>query len=146
VVTTSVETLLGLTGAPAADMEGEPINWKTVERLSCDSSFTRLLLGPDSEPLDVGRAQRTLTGPRRRVLDARDKGCAYPGCTRTVRWCSAHHIVPWARGGGTSVDGCLLLCWHHHRKVHEGGYKLLRQDDGTVVVVPPMAGFYSGAA
>jgi hypothetical protein len=147
VVTTSAETLLGLAGAPAADLDGEPINWKTLERLSCDCSFTRLLLGPKSEPLDVGRAQRTITGPRRRALDARDKGCAYPGCTRTARWCSGHHIVPWARGDdGSSVAGSLLVCWHHHNKIHEGGYRLLRQDDGTVVVVPPMAAIYSGAA
>jgi hypothetical protein len=146
VVTTSVETLLGLAGAPAADLDGEPINWKTLERLSCDCSFTRLLLGPDSEPLDVGRAQRTLTGPRRRALDARDKGCAWPGCTRGVRWCAGHHIVPWARGSGSSVAGSLLVCWHHHTKVHEGGYRLLRQDDGKVVVVPPMAAIYSGVS
>jgi hypothetical protein len=146
VVTTSAETLLGLAGAPAADLDGEPINWKTLERLTCDCSFTRLLMGPNSEPLDVGRAQRTFTGPRRRALDARDKGCTYPGCTRTARWCSGHHIVPWFRGGGSNVADSLLVCWHHHKKIHEWGYRLLRQDDGKVIVVPPMAAIYSGVS
>src|SRR5712671_6521807 len=45
-VTTSLETLLGLTGAPAAEMEFSlPISAKAVERLGCDCSVTRILLG-----------------------------------------------------------------------------------------------------
>src|SRR5882762_10977875 len=45
-VTSSIETLLGLAGAPAADLELSPlpISAKTVERLACDSSIARILL------------------------------------------------------------------------------------------------------
>ena len=36
-----------------------------------------MVLG-DSEPLDVGRAQRTVPIGIRRALMARDRGCAFP--------------------------------------------------------------------
>src|SRR2546429_2412939 len=47
-ITASLETLLGLVGAPAAEMEFSlPISAKAVERLACDCSVTRILLGSD---------------------------------------------------------------------------------------------------
>ena len=76
-VTSSVETLLGLLGSPAAEMEFTlPISGKTVERLACDSSITRVLL-QDSVVLDVGRSKRTVEGPTRRALNARDGHCRW---------------------------------------------------------------------
>src|SRR6266566_1807115 len=72
-VTTSLETLLGLTGAPAAEMEFSlPISAKAVDRLGCDCNITRILLGSDSAVIDVGRSKRTVSGPARRALNARD--------------------------------------------------------------------------
>ena len=45
-ITASLETLLGLAGAPAAEMEFSlPISAKAVERFACDCSVTRILLG-----------------------------------------------------------------------------------------------------
>ncbi|MEO8745706.1 MAG: hypothetical protein ABI334_02040, partial [Candidatus Dormiibacterota bacterium] len=43
-VTSSLETLLGLCGAPAGEMEfALPISTETVQRLACDSSVARIL-------------------------------------------------------------------------------------------------------
>src|SRR5712691_11716465 len=62
-VTTSLETLLGLSGAPAAEMDFSlPISAKAVERLACDCTVTRVLLGSDSTVIDVGRARRVISG------------------------------------------------------------------------------------
>src|SRR5437588_365788 len=48
-VTSSIETLLGLAAAPAAEMEfALPISSKTVERFACDCGVTRILLGSES--------------------------------------------------------------------------------------------------
>ena len=56
-VTTSLETLKALDGAPAAELEFSlPISAKAVERLACDCSVTRIVLGSDSMVIDVGRA------------------------------------------------------------------------------------------
>jgi uncharacterized protein DUF222 len=48
-VTTSLETLLGLDGTPAGEMEfALPISAEAVKRLACDCNLTRILLGSDS--------------------------------------------------------------------------------------------------
>ncbi|HKW59038.1 MAG TPA: DUF222 domain-containing protein [Candidatus Dormibacteraeota bacterium] len=74
-VTSSVETLLGLLGAPGAENEFSlPISSRTVERWACDCSLTRVLM-QDSVVVDVGRSQRVIAGPKRRALIARDKHC-----------------------------------------------------------------------
>jgi len=75
-VTATLETLQGLPGAAAADMElSLPISSKTVERLACDASITRIILGSDSMVIDVGRAKRTIQGPARTALNVRDEHC-----------------------------------------------------------------------
>jgi len=89
-VTSSIETLLDLTGAPGAETEFSlPISSKTVERWACDCSVTRVLL-KDSVVIDVGRAARTIRGPKRRALIARDRHCQWPGCERPASWCDGH--------------------------------------------------------
>jgi hypothetical protein len=66
-VTSSLETLLGLAGAPAADLEHAslPISSKTMERLACDSSIARVLLDSESTVIDVGRSKRVVSEPAR---------------------------------------------------------------------------------
>ncbi|MDH3249584.1 MAG: HNH endonuclease [Acidimicrobiia bacterium] len=89
-----------------------------IHRLTCDAAITRIVMSPDSQPLDIGRSTRTVPEPMRRAVIARDRHCRFPGCRRPTRWCDAHHIVHWADGGATSVDNLILLCRHHHTLVH----------------------------
>src|SRR5947209_14954524 len=142
-VTTSLETLLGLTGAPAAEMEFSlPISSKAVERLACDCSVTRILLGSDSTVIDVGRSKRTVSGPARRALAARDGHCRWPGgCDRLAKWSAAHHVVHWIHGGTTDLSNLILLCHRHHWMVHEGGWQLVCSDDGRMLTIPPVTEF-----
>jgi hypothetical protein len=141
-VTTSLETLLGLSGAPAAEMEFSlPISSKTVERLACDCSLTRILLEGDSMVVDVGRASRLIKGPRRKALNVRDRHCTWPGCERPASWTSAHHLVHWIRGGTNDPLNLTLLCNRHHWMVHEGGWQLVRGEDGRIVTIPPTVTF-----
>src|SRR5229473_1619917 len=103
-VTASMETLLGLSGAPAADMEFSlPISSKAVERLACDCSVTRILLDSESMVIDVGRAKRVVSGSQSKALKVRDRGCIWPGCDRPATWTSAHHVVHWIHGGTTDL-------------------------------------------
>ena len=93
-----------------------------LRRLACDSAVTRIVFGPDGAALDVGRAQRTVTGQMRRAVIARDEHCVYPGCDQPPSRCEVHHAVQqWADGGGTSVANSALLCWHHHQLVDARG-------------------------
>jgi Domain of unknown function (DUF222)/HNH endonuclease len=137
-VTASVATLQGEEGAPAGDLElaAAPIAAATVRRLACDAGVTRVLLGPDSAVVDVGRSRRLPSGPTRRALAARDRGCVWPGCERSASWTSAHHLEHWAQGGATDLANLALVCYRHHWLVHEGGWQLVRNDDG-VHAIPP---------
>ena len=120
----------------SAEMEGHgPINAASARRIGCDSTVLRMVLGARSEPLDVGRATRTIPNPIRRALIVRDKGCAYPGCHRRPRQCHAHHVVHWADGGPTSVDNLVLLCSGHHRLIHHSNW--------TVKIINGRAEFWS---
>jgi hypothetical protein len=142
-VTTSLETLLGLAGAPAADMEHSPlpISARTIERLACDSSIARILLNSESTVIDVGRSKRVVSEPARRALAARDGHCRWPGCERPASWSAAHHVVHWIHGGTTDLDNLILLCHRHHWMVHEGNWQIVRGDGGRMMTVPPTLTF-----
>ncbi len=141
-VTASLETLLGLPGAPGANMEFSlPISAKAVERIACDCAVTRIILGSDSTVIDVGRAKRTISGPQRKALKVRDCGCTWPGCDRPVSMTEGHHLVHWIDNGPGDLPNLTLLCYRHHWMVHEGGCQIVRTDDGRMLTIPPPTGF-----
>ena len=146
-VTTSLETLQGLPGSPAADMEfSTPISSTTVQRLACDANIARVVFGPMSAVVDVGRAARVVSGATRRALNARDQHCQWPGCERTASWTAAHHLVHWVQGGATDLSNLILLCHRPHWMVHEGGWKLVRSDDHRLLAIPPVYDYYAARA
>jgi hypothetical protein len=125
-VTTTLEGLKGEVGVPPADMEFSlPISTRTLERIACDSTISRVLLA-DSMVIDVGRATRVNSAPMRRALRVRDKGCRFTGCDRPVNWTNPHHIIAWSRGGPNNLTNEVLLCHYHHRLLHEGGWQVIK--------------------
>jgi hypothetical protein len=140
-VTSSIETLLNLTGAPGADLEFSlPISSKTVERWACDCNVTRILM-QDSVVVDVGRSKRVISPPMKRALHARDGHCVWPGCERPASWSHGHHLVHWIHGGPTDLDNLALLCYRHHRMVHEGNWQIAKTGDGQIMTIAPMVRF-----
>jgi hypothetical protein len=111
----------GRLGRIDGDFTG-PIHPRDIERLLCDSSISRVVTGPDSLPLDVGRTRRTVPPALRRAVVARDQGCRFPRCNRPPGWCDAHHTTHWKDGGRTELDSLILFCDHHHRVVHQAGW------------------------
>src|SRR6202158_1808729 len=125
-VTTTLEGLKNQVGAPAADVElSLPISTRTLERLACDCTISRVLLA-DSMVLGVGRATRVVSAPMGRALRVRDRGCRFPGCDRQFNWSTPHHIIAWARRGTNKLSNLVLLCFFHHRLVHEGGWQVVK--------------------
>jgi hypothetical protein len=64
-------------------------------------------------PVSVGRKQRIVPDRTRRLIEDRDRGCVFPGCTGT-RFLEVHHLDHWADGGNTDLDRQVCLCPHHH--------------------------------
>ncbi|MGV9214954.1 DUF222 domain-containing protein [Micromonospora sp. RB23] len=136
VVTTSFDGLAQQLGAGTLDT-GFGLTAETVRRLACDAAILPAVLGSAGQTLDVGRQRRLVTGPLRRALVLRDRGCAFPGCDRPPRWCDAHHIHHWTDGGHTSLTNSVLLCGHHHRHLHHGEWTVRLGGDGHPEFVPP---------
>ncbi|MEV4496523.1 DUF222 domain-containing protein [Micromonospora arborensis] len=136
VVTTSYDRVVRKLDTGALDT-GLRLTPETVRRLACDAAILPAVLGSTGQPLDVGRQRRLITGPLRRALVLRDRGCAFPGCDRPPRWCDAHHIHHWADGGTTSLDNAVLLCGHHHRHLHHSDWTVQLSGDGHPEFIPP---------
>ena len=118
--------------------EGPALPPETAQRLACDASVVEIR-ERDGEPLSVGRKTRTIPPAMRRALQARDRGCRFPGCENR-RFVDAHHIRHWAKGGETGLDNLVLLCTRHHRFVHEAGYSLAALADGNLEFRDPWGG------
>jgi hypothetical protein len=93
------------TGLGVATLDyGTHLSAAEARRWACDAKIIPVVLGGKSEPLDVGRAMRTVPLSIRRALVARDRGCAFPGCDRPPGMCQAHHRRHWIDNGETSVE------------------------------------------
>ncbi|MCF6744520.1 DUF222 domain-containing protein [Blastococcus sp. KM273128] len=88
---------------------GATISAARARWLACDGGITRIVLGPEGQPLDVGRTHRVVPRHLRRAVEARDGGCVFAGCDAPAHWCDVHHLVHWADGGETSLENSGLL-------------------------------------
>jgi hypothetical protein len=116
---------------------GDLLTPATVRRLACDALLIPAVLNSHGQPLDLGRARRLIDGPLRRALVLRDRGCAFPSCTRPPAWCDGHHITPWTDGGTTCLANSCLLCGFHHRLLHHTEWTVHIGADGHPWFTPP---------
>jgi Domain of unknown function (DUF222)/HNH endonuclease len=140
-MTMSLEALRTGAGVAQLDHVG-PVSFEFARQLACDASVQRVVLDPDSVPVDVGRATPVVPAGIRRAVIARDKECAFPACDRPPSWSDAHHVEHWADGGPTALSNLALLCRGHHGLIHaKGGFSMemvdgrpvFRRPDGSVL-------------
>ncbi|RBY93615.1 endonuclease [Blastococcus sp. TF02-8] len=147
VVTVPIEDLIDPdTGPGAAKLGfGATISAARARWLACDGNVTRIVIGPEGQPLDLGRSHRVVPHHLRRAVEARDGHCVFAGCDAPTHWCDVHHIIHWADGGDTSLENSGLLCERHHTKVHHG-FRIERdpagrwrtyRPDGTEILLLP---------
>jgi Domain of unknown function (DUF222)/HNH endonuclease len=115
---------------------GGPVAPESLRMLCCDAAVVPIVLNGAGQPLDVGRATRTIPDGPRRAVAARDGGCAHPGCGRSPSWCEVHHIQEWERGGETKLSNLVMLCRVHHRHIHSTEW-IVRIRDGLPEFIPP---------
>ncbi len=139
-VTLDLASLEGRAGRRCALDDAGRIDAEDARRLACDASVSRVIVGPRSEPLEVGRRTPVVPAALRRAVVVRDGGCRFPGCDRPPGWCDAHHVEHWADGGPTAVGNLVLLCRPHHRMVHRRfgvrmarGRPVFTRPDGTQI-------------
>lgn len=129
-VRTDIPTLLGIDGAEPATLgdgttvpAGTTISNETLRRLACDARIQLVLDDPTDGVIGIGRTSRTIPQWLSRIVRARDGGCRFPECERTL-WLHAHHIAHWADGGPTDLDNLITLCGYHHRLIHHDGWSI----------------------
>jgi hypothetical protein len=136
IIRASVDTLAGLAGAPAGEIDGGgTVPAATVQRYACDTAIAGVM-GRGELEHELTHATRTIPASTRRALEARDQHCVFEGCDRRLSWCDGHHLVWWIKGGPTTLSNLALLCRPHHRMVHEEGWTLERKE-GRFKAIPP---------
>jgi hypothetical protein len=136
-VTMTLDDLQAGTGHATLNT-GAPISAQTARRIACDASVIPIVLGSDGEPLDVGRASRTIPAGIRRAVVARDIGCVHLDCDQPAPRCEVHHVRHWANGGPTALNNLVLLCPRHHWTIHHDQWRITFQKGIPYVIPPPL--------
>src|SRR3954454_2187179 len=118
-----------------------PLPRSVLDRIACDCELTRIVFGRDREAPEVARPRRIVTPAQRKAVIARDRTCRGPSCHAPPRICEVHHLIPWQRGGATSVDNSGLFCngchdWIHANDItvrHADGLWTFVTADGRVI-------------
>ena len=131
VVTMTLAELLAEHATALLD-DGTRMSAGQARRLACEAGIVPVVLGADSQPLDLGRTRRLFTKAQRIALGLRDGGCTATGCETSASGCHAHHDHPWSRGGLTDLTNARLLCPRHHRLAHDSQYAMTVHADNKV--------------
>jgi hypothetical protein len=130
-VTIDLDTLLGRLDKAGVLDTGERISPAMARRLACEAGLIPLVLGGESQPLDIGRRRRLFTDHQRLAMTVRDRGCAAEGCDRTTGL-HAHHQTRWTDGGTTDLHNAISLCHWHHARAHDTTYEVTHLPTGKV--------------
>ena len=132
-MTVSQDWLTGSRQATGVTDSGIVLAPSVLRQLACDADILPIVLGGDSQPLDVGRQRRTVTDTQRRALVARDRGCVWEHCNAPALQCHAHHIEHWTDGGPTDLHNLALLCHLRHTHIHDTGWTLTGVGDRWIL-------------
>ncbi|MBV1780510.1 HNH endonuclease [Paeniglutamicibacter sp. ABSL32-1] len=131
-----LDTLLGLAKGAGWSAHGLEIPIGEVRRRLATDGVIPLVLGGQSEILDLGQEMRLAPDYMRRAILARDGGCFYPGCTVPPELLEMCHIDGYAQGGRTSVGRMTGGCSCHHHMADNGLLTLLVHNGLPHVILP----------
>ena len=113
-----------------------PITVTEALRLAAEADIIPVVLTDTGGITCYGRTRRTASPTQRHALNARDRGCTFPGCDTPPAWTQTHHITAWADGGETNLDNLTLVCGYHHREFQRQGWTC-HLDHGAPWWTPP---------
>ena len=89
----SLESLLSGLGEANIDGIEQPISAGTARRLAAEAQIIPIVLGGDSEILDLGVAQRLFSKAQKIAMAERFGGCAWCACQLPPSHIEAHHVA-----------------------------------------------------
>ena len=72
----------------------------------------------------------------RAAIEARDRTCRFPGCTRPATRCDLDHTTPYPHGQTNELN-LTALCRHHHRLKTHSGWHVTPHPDTTQTWTSP---------
>ncbi len=91
--------------------------------LCCDAKVRTAIEDHNGALLGISPLEPTVNPRLRVVIEQRDQGCRYPGCSQR-RWVQVHHLVHREDGGLTVAVNLVCLCPYHHRLHHQGAFEI----------------------
>ncbi|HCH46961.1 MAG TPA: HNH endonuclease [Glutamicibacter sp.] len=129
--------LQNLADAHGMSANGVDIPPGELRQMLARANIIPVVLGGNSQVLDMGRRMRYHQGPIREAILARDRGCIVPDCTAPRDQVEMdHYLKAWSEGGETSVYSGAGMCTKDHHKRHAGQLKVLDVDGLPHVLLP----------
>ncbi|MGP4989236.1 hypothetical protein ACTXIX_02100 [Glutamicibacter ardleyensis] len=129
--------LQNLAEAHAVTSNGVHLPPGELRRTLAEANIIPVVLGGNSQPLDLGRSRRYHEGYVRAAVLARDRGCIVPDCTTPPDHVEIDHYQrSWADGGTTSVQSGAGLCPDGHHSRHVDQIKIVDVDGLPHVILP----------
>jgi len=91
--------------------------------LCCDAKVRAAIEDHNGALLGISPLEATVNPRLRTLIEQRDQGCRYPGCTQR-RWVQIHHLTHREDGGLTIAQNLVCLCPFHHRLHHHNGFTI----------------------
>ncbi len=124
------------TGELIAELsDGTRLPPSVLEELSCNTRWTGLIYDRVGDAIWRSRSRRTVTETQWQTLLTIYGGCFH--CGAPPRICQAHHIIPYSRGGATSVKNMVMVCWNCHHNIHHNNWHIQTHDDNHHTLHPP---------
>src|SRR5699024_5296161 len=114
-----------------------PASGELLAHAACSGAVQRISFSETGAVTKLEIPQRIFNAHQRRALMVRDGSCVIPGCNVPSDWCEAHHVTEWSRGGPTSIDNAVQLCFYHHRNIDNIGWKIKMVEGLPYVQSPP---------
>ena len=92
-------------------------------RLAAEGRVLPAILDDAGGVVAYGRGRRLASPGQRKALFARDRGCTFPGCTRSAAQSEIHHATDWAHGGHTNLDSMAIACGYHNTEAPKNGWR-----------------------
>ncbi len=136
VVRMTLENLLTGLGTATIDGIEHPISAATARRLAAEADIIPMVLGGDSDILDLGTTQRLFSRAQKIAMAERFGGCAWRNCPQPPNHTEAHHLHWWGHTGPTNLRNGILLCSKHHHEIHRNNWTI-HIHNNTPWFIPP---------
>ncbi len=136
-------TLMELSDAPAELPGFGPLIADIARKVVAEQpeSEHRVTVTDRGEVVWAGTTRRRPTAQQRRMVEAENPTCVFPGCRMPAAECDIDHRHPYAQGGRTRGENLAPACRHDHIRKH-GGWKVVRLGPGRYIWTSPLGHTY----